>query len=71
MAALELTHGLRDEAFTVTGGRFPGLTLRPFFFNAGAMAWYSAVTPSSLKRAAIVPKTGMASVGCVKSSRLR
>ena len=35
------------------------------------MAWYSAVTPSSLKRLAIVPKTGILSGITVNASRLR
>ena len=34
-------------------------------------AWYSAVTPSSLKRDAIVPYTGIVSGACLNSSRLR
>ncbi len=34
-------------------------------------SWNRAVTPSSLKRAALVPKTGMVSQLCPKASRLR
>ncbi len=55
----------------MTSGSLPGLSLRPLSTSTGTSAWYSAVTPSSLKRAACVPKTGMSSVGVENSSRLR
>ena len=45
--------------------------LRPLPASAGAQAWNSAVTPSSLKRAAMVPNTGISSVFWWNSSRLR
>ena len=35
------------------------------------MPWYSAVTPSSLKREAMVPNTGILSGGVEKALRLR
>ena len=39
--------------------------------SRAAIAWYSAVTPSSLKREAMVPNTGMASGASCQRSRLR
>ena len=46
-----------------TLGSLPGFTFRPCSARRGSMAWYSAVTPSSLKREAMVPNTGMVSGG--------
>ncbi len=54
-----------------TGGNVPGLSLSPFSASLAASAWYSAVTPSSLKREAIVPNTGIASGDSLNRSRLR
>ena len=45
-------------------GQLPGLTGRPSSASRGSSAWYSAVTPSSLKRLAMVPNTGISS-GCL------
>jgi hypothetical protein len=52
----------RQAAF----GRF-----RPSAARRGSSAWYSAVTPSSLKRLAMVPNTGMVSGITRKASLLR
>ena len=61
----------REEAFTATRGSLPGPASGPA--PSGAAAWpeYSAVTPSSLKREAMVPYTGMASGACANDSWLR
>jgi hypothetical protein len=56
---------------TFTSGSRPSLSFRPFSINRALSAWYSAVTPSSLKRAAMVPNTGIWSGMTVKASRLR
>src|SRR5213592_4039257 len=40
-------------------GRRPGSSFSPFSASLAAMAWYRAVTPSSLKREAMVPNTGI------------
>jgi hypothetical protein len=60
-----------EEALTVTAGSRPLANLSPRSASLGASAWYSAVTPSSLKRAAMVPNTGMSSGFSPKRSRLR
>ncbi len=44
---------------------------RPLSASCERMYWYSAVTPSSLKLAALVPKTGMSSHVTPNASRLR
>ena len=56
---------------TFTFGNWLAETFKPRLVSFSRMAWYRAVTPSSLKRAAIVPKTGICSVGVVKASLLR
>ncbi len=54
-----------------TGARRPSFTGRPSAARRGLSAWYSAVTPSSLKCEAWVPNTGMSSGFLPKASRLR
>ena len=54
-----------------TTGSRPGCSGRPSSPSRAASAWYSAVTPSSLKRLAMVPNTGIWSGGVVQASRLR
>ncbi len=54
-----------------TFGSRPSPVFRPSAASRGSSAWYSAVTPSSLKRLAMVPNTGICSVGCLKASLLR
>ena len=51
----------REETLTATGGSLLGPGFRPLSARRGNIAWYSAVTPSSLKREAMVPNTGMLS----------
>jgi hypothetical protein len=51
-------------AHVTTGGRRPlGQRQAQLCQSAGFSAWYSAVTPSSLKRLAMVPNTGICSGG--------
>jgi hypothetical protein len=45
-------------------GSTPPSQRRPSSARRGFSAWYSAVTPSSLKRAAMVPNTGISSAAC-------
>ncbi len=59
------------EKRVATGGRMPAPSSRPSSARRGFSAWYSAVTPSSLKRLAMVPKTGILSGMTVNASRLR
>ncbi len=54
-----------------TAGSVPSPSVRPSAASRGFSAWYSAVTPSSLKRLAMVPNTGICSGGSLKASRLR
>ena len=56
---------------TFTAGRRPSFSGRPSSPRRTFSAWYSAVTPSSLKRAAWVPNTGISSGFLPKASRLR
>ena len=55
----------------LTSGSRPSLSRRPSAPSRTFSAWYSAVTPSSLKRLAMVPNTGIWSGITVKASRLR
>ena len=55
----------------LTTGNAPSVSLSPNSTKRGFMAWYSAVTPSSLKRAAMVPNTGMSSMRLLHASWLR
>ena len=59
-----VAHG--DDA---AGGR--PCSARPSSARRGFSAWYSAVTPSSLKRAAMVPNTGISSGFLPQASLLR
>jgi hypothetical protein len=54
-----------------TRGRRPSSTRKPSPARCRINAWYSAVTPSSLKRLAMVPKTGISSADLPNSWRLR
>jgi hypothetical protein len=54
-----------------TAGRRPSRSGRPNDCRRAFSAWYSAVTPSSLKRLAIVPNTGMSSGLLPNDWRLR
>ena len=54
-----------------TCGSRPSASGSPSSASRGASAWYSAVTPSSLKRLAMVPKTGISSGRFANASRLR
>ena len=56
---------------TATTGRRPSCSARPSSARRGLSAWYSAVTPSSLKRAAMVPNTGISSGFLPQASLLR
>jgi hypothetical protein len=55
----------------VHGGQAAVLQRQAQFRRRGLSAWYSAVTPSSLKRAAMVPNTGISSGRWVQASLLR
>ncbi|TLD45067.1 MAG: hypothetical protein FAZ92_02661 [Accumulibacter sp.] len=57
-----------DDCRTATSGSRPFFSFRPQACSVGTIAWYSAVTPSSLKRAAIVPNTGISSGLWLKAS---
>ena len=59
------------ECRVATFGSAPSPAFRPSSFSRGSSAWYSAVTPSSLKRAAIVPNTGISSGFFAKSPLFR
>jgi hypothetical protein len=54
-----------------TFGSRPSASGRPSAARRGSSAWYSAVTPSSLKRLAMVPNTGISRAAWLKASRLR
>ena len=54
-----------------TRGSSPAEAGSPCCTNSSRRCWYSAVTPSSLNRAALVPKTGMSSQDAPKAARLR
>ena len=60
-----------DDCLAATTGRMPCETGRPLSASSERSCWYKAVTPSSLKRAAMVPNTGMSSAGVLNASRLR
>ena len=55
----------------VAAGSTPSPSGRPFSLSSPARCWYRAVTPSSLKLAALVPNTGMSSGRAPNASRLR